>query len=99
MSDDEKSRDNWVRITLRLPPELHKQLLDNLGNLSLNTSIIQRLEWSFGNKPGQIYSYDDLRQSLLEELRADIEQEMREMLADFQAESWKEDFGRDDGSK
>lgn len=39
----ESERDAWVRITLRLPPELHSDLVQLAGDSSLNTTIVQRL--------------------------------------------------------
>lgn len=39
--------DEFVRITLRLPPELHGKLLEVKNLQSLNAEIINRLEQSF----------------------------------------------------
>ena len=41
--EEENSRDDWVRMTLRLPPALHKELLARAGALSMNAVIVQRL--------------------------------------------------------
>lgn len=46
-SDDEQNRENWVRITLRLPPDLHASLVEAARLTSLNAEIIVRLEESF----------------------------------------------------
>jgi len=46
MSSQDESRENWTRITLRIPPKLHGELLRHAGVLSLNASIVQRLEKS-----------------------------------------------------
>jgi len=40
-------QDDFVRITLRLPPDLHKQLIEAAGASSLNAEIVARLERSF----------------------------------------------------
>ena len=40
-------QDEYVRITLRLPPDLHARLLDSAGAKSLNAEIVDRLEGSF----------------------------------------------------
>lgn len=40
-------QDDWIRITLRLPPELHQRLSDEAGAKSLNAEIVARLEDSF----------------------------------------------------
>ncbi len=44
-------RDNWVRITLRMPPELHAKFGQASPRLSLNGEIIDRLEKSFVSVP------------------------------------------------
>lgn len=44
VSENEKDRDNWVRLTLRLPPDLHELITENAGPLSLNAAIIKLLE-------------------------------------------------------
>jgi hypothetical protein len=36
-------QDDWVRITLRLPPELHEMLVGQAGAGSLNAEIVERL--------------------------------------------------------
>jgi len=40
-------QDDWTRITLRLPPDLHANLVAAAGGLSLNTEIVRRLYVSF----------------------------------------------------
>lgn len=44
VSESEKDRDNWVRLTLRLPPELHSQILSRAGVMSLNGAIVHFLQ-------------------------------------------------------
>jgi hypothetical protein len=45
MNDDENAdRDNWVRLTLRLPRRLHAELTKQADVLSLNALIVQKLE-------------------------------------------------------
>lgn len=41
-------QDDWVRITLRLPPELHAYLSEQAGAGSLNAEIVDRLHVSQG---------------------------------------------------
>ncbi|WP_319499344.1 toxin-antitoxin system HicB family antitoxin [uncultured Cohaesibacter sp.] len=43
-------QDTWARITLRIPPELHKKLTKAAAEKSLNAEIISRLEESFNSK-------------------------------------------------
>lgn len=43
----EAERDSWVRITLRLPDELHLELVQAAGEASLNATIVERLKKSF----------------------------------------------------
>lgn len=40
---DKEDRDNWVRLTLRLPPDLHEEIASR-AEASLNTTIIKLLE-------------------------------------------------------
>ena len=37
-------QDDWVRMTLRLPQDLHDRLMGALGAKSLNADIVERLE-------------------------------------------------------
>lgn len=39
-------QDDWSRITLRLPRDLHEVLVDRAGVKSLNAEIVERLERS-----------------------------------------------------
>lgn len=55
-ADDEKGRENWHRITLRIPPELHQRLLASVGNLSLNAWLMQLLD-------DGLYANETLRQA------------------------------------
>ena len=41
---NEKDRDNWIRLTLRLPPDVHAKVVKEAGLVSLNTAIVQLLE-------------------------------------------------------
>lgn len=43
VSESDVDRDNWVRLTLRLPPDLHAQIVRDAGALSLNAAIVQKL--------------------------------------------------------
>src|SRR5690242_1146235 len=43
-------QDDYVRITLRLPPYLHQMLLESTSAESLNAAIVTRLLTSFGLK-------------------------------------------------
>ena len=40
-------QDDWAKITLRLPPDLHRKLAEATGANSLNAEIVQRLDESF----------------------------------------------------
>lgn len=40
-------QDEWTRITLRLPPELHGKLTESAGVGSLNAEIVERLDRSY----------------------------------------------------
>lgn len=44
-------QENWLKITLRLPPELHRKLAEATGANSLNAEIVQRLELSLTLPP------------------------------------------------
>lgn len=46
VSESESDRDSWVRLTLRLPPELHAQIeaVSRAGAMSLNAAIVQLLQ-------------------------------------------------------
>lgn len=44
MADEDKGRDNWHRVTLRIPPELHQKLVESAGTLSLNAWLIMLLD-------------------------------------------------------
>lgn len=48
--EDDADRDNWFRITLRIPPSLHSDLVTMAGDASLNATIIHRLETSIVNE-------------------------------------------------
>lgn len=39
-------QDDYVRITLRLPPDLHEALLKHAASKSLNAEIVERLSKS-----------------------------------------------------
>ena len=40
-------QDDWVRITLRVPADLHEQLNEAADAGSMNAEIIERLRWTF----------------------------------------------------
>lgn len=42
----ESARDDWIRMTLRLPPEMHRDIAASAGALSMNAAIVQRLAQS-----------------------------------------------------
>lgn len=44
-------QDDWVRLTVRMPPELYERLADTVarGPLSMNAEIVDRLENSFAS--------------------------------------------------
>ncbi|WP_271896290.1 Arc family DNA-binding protein [Candidatus Phyllobacterium onerii] len=39
-------QDEWTRITLRIPPELHEKLTEAARTSSMNAEIIRRLEYT-----------------------------------------------------
>lgn len=44
-------QDDWIRITLRLPSDLHSKLVDAASNSSMNAEIVARLDASFTQPP------------------------------------------------
>ena len=46
----ESARDDWIRMTLRLPPDLHRDIAASAGALSMNAAIVQRLAQSFASE-------------------------------------------------
>jgi len=50
-------QDDYVRITLRLPPGLHKDLVELAGPASLNAYIVLRLEEAVANERSMIATY------------------------------------------
>lgn len=48
-SADMAKQDDYVRITLRLPPDLHRELAKSAGARSLNSEIVSRLERSISH--------------------------------------------------
>lgn len=79
-SDDEKGRENWHRITLRLPPELHQRIVESAGKLSVNAAIVQRLEQSFEDNTAKLKSYDEMRAAIMAEVEQRMEQRFEEWL-------------------
>ena len=76
-----------MRLTLRLPPQLHQRLVENASGRSLNTTIVRLLESGLDGDDKKLRSYEDVRKAVLE----DVRQEMRDMVADMQAEMQRED--------
>lgn len=72
--EGENNRDDWSRITLRLPPQMHKDLLDQAGALSLNATIVQRLEASLRNDEEA-----KLAESLLQQATKEREEASKEV--------------------
>jgi len=78
-------QDDWVRITVRIPPELHEKLLHAgvLENRSLNAEIIERLKDSFDYEVAT-HAYRDLNEEArltrlnVELLKAALEMPSRE---------------------
>lgn len=66
-------QDDWIRITLRLPGDLHLKLVEAAANSSMNAEIVSRLEATFETAKGP----DELWKALFE-LRAEI-QELRKL--------------------
>lgn len=40
-------QDDWIRVTVRFPPELHERLNEARGARSFNAEVVSRLETSF----------------------------------------------------
>jgi len=68
-------QDAYVRITLRLPAELHRSLVEAAGAQSLNAEIVERLEATVKVK------FDENALSDLEKNTALIREEMAETRA------------------
>jgi len=58
-----RKRDDTVKLVLRLPPRLHRALkrAASLGNQSLNSEMVRRLERSVELGPRTAQDYRDLR--------------------------------------
>jgi len=96
-----RRRDDTVKLVIRLPPALHRQLtrIATRKNQSLNSEMIQRLEASVKVWPtdlafwGSAQEYRDLRS----ELRASdmpftvISEKLDRIIAELEAEESKED--------
>jgi len=54
-------QDDYVRITLRIPPDLHAKLVERAGTKSLNAEILERLEASIEHISIDPIEYDKLR--------------------------------------
>lgn len=58
-------QDDFIRLTLRLPPALHEMLVEAAGPRSLNAEIIDRLESSILDEQlGRTKSLETLLQSV-----------------------------------
>lgn len=82
-SEDENYRDNWHRITLRIPTALHKKIVETAGTLSVNASIVKRLEDSFGDNA-------EVREELRKEIIKEVSIQVAEQLVEFRKEVAKE---------
>jgi hypothetical protein len=87
-----ESEDNWRRLTLRLPPDLHQKLVWIANGRSLNTTIVMLLDEavrdrqpvgfaSTGKKPED---YDEIKSALKAELRKEWMADLKDLLADLQ---------------
>jgi DNA-binding FadR family transcriptional regulator len=63
-------QDDWVRVTLRIPMDLHAKLVHASANSSMNAEILNRLEHSFDEETR--YLYLDAR---IEKLAKSIEEQ------------------------
>jgi predicted aminopeptidase len=75
-SDSDAGAGKWVRITLRLPPDLHAKLVEHAGLVSLNREIVKRLYESFQSRTEQARD----RNATLDELQANYERLADEIL-------------------
>jgi hypothetical protein len=71
------AKETTINLNLRLPPELHQQLVDSAGArypspISLNREIIERLRYTFKTayRPTQPVSLEELQERLAELERA-----------------------------
>ncbi|WP_448953079.1 toxin-antitoxin system HicB family antitoxin [Labrys neptuniae] len=60
-------QDEWARITLRIPPELHAKLMEAAKATSMNAEIISRLEQTFNLRIGDRVSPDGERYFMTKE--------------------------------
>lgn len=61
-------QDDWIRITLRLPSDLHSKLSDAAENSSMNAEIVERLTDSFHrrlSKNSAALLLDEIRELVL----------------------------------
>lgn len=67
-------QDEWSRITLRLPAEIHSQLTDGAGAKSLNAEIVDRLEKSLS--PGVMMEFMEMQ---LDAAKSQLEHAKRQL--------------------
>jgi tetrahydromethanopterin S-methyltransferase subunit G len=73
-----RRQDDYSRITLRLPPDLHEKVRVAAGDRSLNAEIIARLERSF-DEDDTLQGHEDRLQELerqIEELGGETDQRL-----------------------
>lgn len=66
-------QDDWVRMTLRLPEDLHQELQNrsNVSGRSLNTEIVARLLYSIDIDKSRMITSDDHDMEII--IRTDLE--------------------------
>ena len=67
-------QDDWSRITLRLPSEIHTKLADSAGAKSLNAEIVDRLERSLSPN-----LFAEMMEFQLNTLKAELEDAQRQL--------------------
>lgn len=75
-------QDSWVRLQVRMPPELHERLKDAAGASSLNADIVRRLEESLLEDRAREYHFPSVGRIVLDsEGRTLTREEVQRQLA------------------
>lgn len=80
VSESETDRDSWVRLTLRLPPDLHAQVVAKAGPVSLNSAIVQLLTAALNMQDAATQT-----QALLDEVQREHEESNRQLQEKIEA--------------
>lgn len=88
VSENESDRDNWVRLTLRLPPELHAKIVSRAGAMSLNAAIVHFLQNALAHedvlsdvaKSGSKATIEALADKLMDDISRTVRESLRDEL-------------------